>query len=297
MRIFMPADKHDSMRALSDDQIQQFIQDGFVRVDRAFPRELADEARAMLWRDIPCDPYDQTTWKWPVVRLPGYGGEPFQKAVNTSVLHGAFDQLVGKGRWIPRDGLGTFPERFPHPDDPGDAGWHIDVSFPGDDCDPNEQNDYSAWRANVTPRGRALTMLFLFSDVGVQDAPTRIRAGSHLDMARFLAPAGETGMSHWCWIGWARAGRKYWRPERQAQSICVTPLSSTPHRCTAARHRGSWRNPRSTRPSHSGSIGWTATIHQSRSRFGKLSRGRKANDETSDWTTNVGPEAKMPMNR
>jgi hypothetical protein len=196
MRIFMPTDEHGSMRTLSDHQIQQFIQNGFVRIDRAFPRELADEARAILWRDIPCDPHDQTTWKWPVVRLPGYGGKPFRNAVNTSVLHTAFDQLVGKGRWIPSDGLGTFPVRFPHPDDPGDAGWHVDVSFPSDDCDPNEQNDYSAWRVNVTSRGRALTMLFLFSDVGVQDAPTRIRAGSHLDMARFLAPAGETGMSH-----------------------------------------------------------------------------------------------------
>jgi hypothetical protein len=39
-------------------------------------------------------------------------------------------------------------------------------------------------------------MLFLFSDVSERDAPTRIRAGSHLDMARYLAPAGEAGMSH-----------------------------------------------------------------------------------------------------
>jgi hypothetical protein len=112
------------------------------------------------------------------------------------VLHAAFDQIVGKGRWHPRDGLGTFPVRFPHPDDPGDAGWHVDLSFPGADCDPNEQHDFSSWRVNVTSRGRALLMLFLFSDVGEHDAPTRIRAGSHHDMARFLAPAGEAGMSH-----------------------------------------------------------------------------------------------------
>jgi hypothetical protein len=39
-------------------------------------------------------------------------------------------------------------------------------------------------------------MLFLFSDVGEDDAPTRIRVGSHFDMARYLAPAGEAGMSH-----------------------------------------------------------------------------------------------------
>jgi hypothetical protein len=38
-------------------------------------------------------------------------------------------------------------------------------------------------------------MLFLFSEVGEQDAPTRIRAGSHLDVARILEPAGDRGMS------------------------------------------------------------------------------------------------------
>lgn len=38
-------------------------------------------------------------------------------------------------------------------------------------------------------------MLFLFSDVGEDDAPTRIRVGSHVDMARVLAPAGEAGLA------------------------------------------------------------------------------------------------------
>jgi len=190
----MPAE-HETARALSDAQIRQFIADGFVRIDRAFPREVADEARAIMWRDLPCDPDDPATWTIPVIRLPGYGQGPFRKAVNTPILHAAFDQLVGKGRWRPRSGLGTFPVRFPHPDDPGDTGWHVDLSFPGGDCDPNEQNDFSAWRVNITSRGRALLMLFLFSDVGEHDAPTRIRTGSHFDMARMLAPAGEAGMS------------------------------------------------------------------------------------------------------
>jgi hypothetical protein len=188
--------EHEPVRVLSDAQIRQFIQDGFVRIDRAFPRALADQAREIMWRDLPCDPDDPATWTKPVIRLPGYGQEPFRKAVNTPTLHAVFDQIVGKGRWRPRDGLGSFPVRFPHPDDPGDAGWHVDVSFPGEDCDPDERSDFSSWRVNVTSRGRALLMLFLFSDVGEKDAPTRIRVGSHFDMARFLAPAGEAGLSH-----------------------------------------------------------------------------------------------------
>ena len=63
----MSTDEHESMRALSDAQIQQFIQDGFVRIDRAFPRELADECRAILWRDTGCDPHYSTTWTKPVI--------------------------------------------------------------------------------------------------------------------------------------------------------------------------------------------------------------------------------------
>jgi hypothetical protein len=149
----MSASEHEPARALNDAQIQQFIQDGFVRIDRAFPRKLADEAREIMWRDLPCDPDDPATWTAPVIRLPGCGQEPFRKAVNTPTLRAAFDQIVGEGRWRPRDGLGTFPVRFPHPDDPGDAGWHVDLSFPGEDCDPNEQRDFCSWRVNVNSRG------------------------------------------------------------------------------------------------------------------------------------------------
>jgi hypothetical protein len=82
--------------------------------------------------------------------------------------------------------------RFPSPDDPGDTGWHIDTSFALPTTNPN---DFLDWRANVTSRGRALLMLFLFSDVSEGDAPTRIRAGSHLDIARRLAPGGDDGLS------------------------------------------------------------------------------------------------------
>jgi hypothetical protein len=51
------------------------------------------------------------------------------------------------------------------------------------------------WRINVMSRGRALLMLFLLSDVGPDDAPTRIRVASHRKIARCLLPHGETGMT------------------------------------------------------------------------------------------------------
>lgn len=231
----MPANEHESARALSDAQVQQFIQDGFVRIDRAFPRELADEGRAILWRDTRCNPNDPATWTQPVIRLGYYSQEPFKDAANTPVLYVAFDQLVGKGRWRPCMTVGSFPVRFPSPDDPGDAGWHVDVSFPGESGDPHEKNDFSAWRVNVTSRGRALLMLFLFSDVGELDAPTRIRVGSHLDMARLLEPAGEVGMSH---LALDKVGAD--RPEALATGEAGTVYLCHPFLIHAAqRHGGS----------------------------------------------------------
>ncbi|MFG3119619.1 phytanoyl-CoA dioxygenase family protein [Streptomyces sp. NPDC048197] len=171
---------------LTTDQVERFVTDGFVHLEGAFPRSLADECRAFLWRETGCDPDDPATWTRPVVRLSGYGDEPFQRAATTPRLHGAFDQLVGRGRWLPRTGLGTFPIRFPHPDDPGDTGWHMDASYV-----PAGESGY--W-LNLRSRERALLMLFLFSDVDADHGPTRIKVGSHLDVPRFLAPAGERGL-------------------------------------------------------------------------------------------------------
>lgn len=179
----------DMPRALSAAQINQFVHDGFVRIDHAFPRALADEARSILWKDTGCDADNPATWTRPVIRLGMYSQPPFVQAANTAVLHQAFDELVGTGRWLPCGAMGTFPVRFPSPDDPDDAGWHIDVSFGFEDP------DFLSWRANIRSKGRALLMLFLFSDVGERDAPTRIRVGSHVDIARRLAPAGEAGLS------------------------------------------------------------------------------------------------------
>ena len=231
----MPSNTDAQPRALSDAQIDQFVQDGFVRLDNAFPRQLADEGRAILWRDTGCDPNDSKTWTRPVARLGYYEQEPFRQAVNTPLLHAAFDQLVGHGRWIPRRDLGSFPVRFPHADDPGDTGWHVDLSFPGPSGDPNERNDFSSWRVNVTSRGRALLMLFLFSDISEADAPTRIRVGSHLDMARLLRPAGEAGMSHLMLTGVSAD-----RPEVLATGEAGTVYLCHPFLIHAAQpHRGS----------------------------------------------------------
>jgi hypothetical protein len=177
---------------LTSEQIDQFVVQGFVRVEGAFPCEVAAKCREILWAQTGCDPEDPSTWTKTVVWLLAHSEEPFLQAANTPELLAAFDQLVGKARWEPRSSLGTFPVRFPTDDeDTRDTGWHIDASFPGSD---SVSDDYLTWRINIHSRGRALLLLFLFSDVGKDDAPTRIRVGSHLAVARMLAPAGEVGL-------------------------------------------------------------------------------------------------------
>jgi hypothetical protein len=176
--------------ALSAAQIEQFVLRGLVRIDEAFTRDLADACRRVLWLATGCAENTPATWTRPVVRVGEIPNPLFRQAANTPRLHAAYDALVGPGRWKPRDSLGTFPIRFPSAEDPGDCGWHVDTSFGVED-----EPDFLKWRVNVTSKGRVLLMLFLFSDVGDHDAPTRLRVGSHLDIARRLEPHGEEGLT------------------------------------------------------------------------------------------------------
>lgn len=170
-----------------------FIRDGFVRVDQAFSTDVATRCRDLLWEQMVADRDDPTTWTSPVERLGYQEGGPFAEAVSTDGLRHAFDALVGVDRWMQRTDLGTFAIRFPADEAPGDDGWHIDASFPP--APPDDPADPFAWRVNLASRGRALLMLFLLSDTGENDAPTRLRVGSHSPVARLLEPYGDQGLT------------------------------------------------------------------------------------------------------
>lgn len=48
---------------LSITQIQQFIADGYIKLENAFPESEAKKALQILWKDTHCDPVDPATWK------------------------------------------------------------------------------------------------------------------------------------------------------------------------------------------------------------------------------------------
>ncbi|UPJ42438.1 phytanoyl-CoA dioxygenase family protein [Bradyrhizobium sp. 40] len=168
-------------------QVRDFIDDGFIKIENAFSTQLAEQCRDELWADIGLSPHEPESWTRPVIRVGSKSSPPFIEAANTPILHEAYDQLAGDRRWIVPKALGTFPIRFPSPESPGDDGWHVDMSF------GFGNPDFMQWRVNVRSSGRALLMLFLFSDVGPDDAPTKIRKGSHATIARELLPYGDAG--------------------------------------------------------------------------------------------------------
>ena len=173
---------------LTESDIGDFERDGFVPLRGAIPGNVVlacqhEIDEALRARGV--DPSDSTTWAAPVIRFGCPESEAFARAGTQPRLWACYDQLLGPGTWWHREGVGgTIPVRFPHDDDPGDAGWHIDGSFDVD-------GEY--W-VNLRSKQRGLLVLFLFSDVGEHDAPTELKVGSHLDVPELLEPFGDTGV-------------------------------------------------------------------------------------------------------
>jgi len=163
--------------------VEQFMADGFVKIEAAFDRELGLRCQQQLWRAVDLDPGDPATWTEPLIRVPAMATPEFAASANTEVLTAAFDALVGKAHWRPLRGMGTFVSRFPSTEAPREAGWHVEASF----------YDAAGPRLSLRSRGRALLMLLLYSDVGRDDAPTAIRVGSHLAVPKVLAQYGSDG--------------------------------------------------------------------------------------------------------
>lgn len=186
---------------ITDDEVEQFVKDGFVKIPGAFSKETAAACRERLWQETGMDPDNRRTWTVPVVRVPPLNDPPFVESCNTPILHRVYDQLYGAGRWSDPDWPGTFPIRFPHADDPMDTAWHFDAGWHVDedwylaleDGGDLSKVDANGFRVSIRSRGRALLILPLYSDVGPDDAPTVIRVGSHLDVPPMIAPFGDEG--------------------------------------------------------------------------------------------------------
>ena len=104
--------------ALTDQEVDQFIEDGFVRLEHVVPERLISAGAEVIWRDLGQSFNDPSSWTAPVMRLLPSDDHPFNAAFDNFRLFSAFDQWVGVGGWLPRPNLGLFVVRFPYPDGP-----------------------------------------------------------------------------------------------------------------------------------------------------------------------------------
>ncbi|MFI6291076.1 phytanoyl-CoA dioxygenase family protein [Nonomuraea sp. NPDC050790] len=158
--------------------VERFAADGFAKVEAVVEREVADAARMLLWEKIGLSPDDPASWREPVVwAMDDTGQGPFGQIMRSERLFAAFDAVAGAGGWAPRGALGMVPVRFPNLPPVEDRGWHIDLNTLGGD---------GTW--GVSARSQTMLLLVLLSHVGPDDAPTRVRAGSHRDAFAALSP-------------------------------------------------------------------------------------------------------------
>ena len=180
--------------------LDAFVRDGYVAVRGAVDADTAAACRELIWaamerrgvrRDAP------GTWPPLVAGMDDLAGEPFAAAYLAPALTAAYDELIGPGRWQPWADMGeSVVVRFAAEGKRANAGYHIEGSYPPPDGDP------SRYWVNIRSRARGLLALFLFTDVGRDDAPTRLLCGSHLAVPQFLAPYGEAGTDSDAEVWW-----------------------------------------------------------------------------------------------
>lgn len=167
---------------LSQNDIEQFIELGWVKVPQAFDRKAALKAQDYLWEQVETrgiKRLDQTTWAEPMLRInENYDTEDF-RACNSERLSDAIEDLVGKGRWIGRGKVnhwGWWPVNF---SDGANREWDVPTN--------GWHWDGIHFKHHVNSPEQGLLCLCIFSDIGPKGGGTLVAEGSHKVVAQYLA--------------------------------------------------------------------------------------------------------------
>ncbi len=172
------------LNVLSATEVSQFIADGYILLREAFPRDVSEAALDLIWENAPVDRHDRATWerKRYVVQKSLTG--PAAEALYTTRVCGAFDDLLGAGRYQQHRGTGYVllgPPGFAAPPwQPPTSGWHIDGNH---------------FHHHVNSREQGLVGLFLYTDIGPGGGATVVKPGSHHVTARILQASEPDGLS------------------------------------------------------------------------------------------------------
>ena len=175
-------------KVLTEAQVEQFMEKGWVKLEGAYAREDALAAQDYLWTEVEkrssVRRSDKSTWTEPMVRINEAFLTPAFARCNTARLGDAIEDLIGQGRWANRtvygeteqlSGFGWWPVNFfLDADRPWTVpvhGWHWDgIHF----------------RHFIDSPEQGLLCLCLFSDIAHRGGGTFIVEGSHKVVARFL---------------------------------------------------------------------------------------------------------------
>ncbi|WP_246070445.1 phytanoyl-CoA dioxygenase family protein [Paenibacillus kobensis] len=176
-------------RLLSKEQLDLFIEKGYVHIREAFSREDALDAQSYLWgkleKKIGLSRTDRSTWKEDIVILKEfYRNESFDRC-NTRRFADAIDDLVGADRVRQRSVYGETD------DFPGWGWWPVNFSV-GNNSSWTVPRDGWHWdglnfRYYIDTPEQGLVCLCLFSDIGLRGGSTLLVEGSHQLVAKYLA--------------------------------------------------------------------------------------------------------------
>ncbi len=172
--------------AASGVDVDGFMRDGYVAIRGAVAPGTVRACQEMIWDRLAEDGVRESEpASWPAIaEIACPEGPAFAAAGTSPALLAAYDELIGPDRYWRRKGVGGgVVARFPS-EERGNSGYHIEGSFDGP----------GGYWVNARSRARGLLALFLFSDVGPDDSPTRLVSGSHLFIPKLLEPHGENGM-------------------------------------------------------------------------------------------------------
>jgi len=173
-------------QVLTEAQVAQFEEDGFLKLEAAFPRESALAAQELLWERLAVlgvHKEDKASWIEPMVHIKESYADPVFQVCQTERLTGAIEDLIGQGRWAGKGKAthwGWWPVNFAvgadKPWTVPTGGWHWDgIHF----------------KHIVDAPDQGLLLLPMFSETGPQGGGTLVAAGSHRLVARLLAQHPE----------------------------------------------------------------------------------------------------------
>jgi hypothetical protein len=181
-------------KVLTDEQVEQFMEIGWVKVEEAFPRENALVCQDFLWEKLTqfgIDKNDQSTWTKPIIYLQqAYRSELFDRS-NTQRLGDAIEDLVGAGRWAER----VLWDGNPDKDYPTWGWWPVNFHLGGGKewtvPAGSWHWDGSHFRHYVDANEQGLLCLCIFSEIQEHGGGTLVAEGSHMVVARYLASKKE----------------------------------------------------------------------------------------------------------